>query len=138
MWVSPGTVAPVRDDGLEDVLQRLRRFTGERHWSRFHDPKNLAMLVASEAGELVHLFRWVRNDEADAFATRPENRPPIEEEIADVAIGVLLLADRLGVDLLELVRAKIARNAQKYPVAHDGGVPPSSGAELRLVPGRRD
>jgi dCTP diphosphatase len=134
MWVSPGSVAPVRDDGLEDVLQRLRRFTGERHWSRFHDPKNLAMLVASEAGELVHLFRWVKNDEADAFAARPEHRGAIEEEIADVAIGVLLLADRVGVDLLEIVRSKIARNAQKYPVARDGDAAPASGPELRLVP----
>jgi dCTP diphosphatase len=133
MWVSPASVAPVRDDGLEDVLQRLRRFTGERQWSRFHDPKNLAMLVASEAGELVHLFRWVSNDEADAFAARAENRGAIEEEIADVAIGVLLLADRVGVDVLAAIRSKIARNAQKYPVARDGEAASAGGPELRAV-----
>lgn len=100
---------------LQDLVERLRRFTGERRWSRFHDPKNLAMLVASEAGELLHLFRWVKSDGADAFAARPENREAIEEEIADVAIGVLLMADRVGVDLAEAVRSKIARNAEKYP-----------------------
>jgi dCTP diphosphatase len=105
----------MRDDGLADLVERLRRFTGERGWSRFHDPKNLAMLVASEAGELLHLFRWVSNAEADAFAARPETRRPLEEEIADVAIGILLLADRIGLDLAEAVRAKIARNAEKYP-----------------------
>lgn len=106
----------MRDDGLADVVERLRRFTSERGWSRFHDPKNLAMLVASEAGELLHLFRWVSNADADAFAARPENRRALEEEIADVAIGILLLADRAGLDLVEAVRAKIARNAEKYTV----------------------
>lgn len=133
MWVSPGTVSPVRDDCLEDVLQRLRRFTSERNWSRFHDPKNLAMLVSSEAGELLHLFRWVANEDADAFAARPENRGAIEEEIADVAIGVLLLADRVGVDLLEIVRSKIARNAQKYPLLRDGEAGAATGTDLRAV-----
>jgi NTP pyrophosphatase (non-canonical NTP hydrolase) len=102
-------------DRLDDLLARLRRFTRERDWSRFHDPKNLAMLLASEAGELLHLFRWVPNAEADAFAARGENRRAIETEIADVAISVLLLADRLGVDLAEIVKGKIARNAEKYP-----------------------
>ncbi len=105
----------MRDGDLQDLVERLRRFTGERAWGRFHDPKNLAMLVASEVGELVHLFRWVRNDDADAFAARPETRPAIEEEIADVAIGVLLLADRVGVDLPEIVRRTIARNAERSP-----------------------
>jgi dCTP diphosphatase len=100
---------------LHDLTLRLRRFTSERGWSRFHDPKNLAMLVASEAGELLHLFRWVRNEDADAFAARPENRAAVEEEVADVAIGVLLLADRIGLDLGDAVRRKIARNAEKYP-----------------------
>jgi NTP pyrophosphatase (non-canonical NTP hydrolase) len=103
------------DDRLADLVAQLRRFTREREWSRFHDPKNLAMLVASEAGELLHLFRWVPNGEADAFAARPENRCEIETEVADVAIGVLLLADRVGLDLAEIVRAKIARNGEKYP-----------------------
>ncbi len=120
---APCYAAPVKDDGLQDLVDRLRRFTRERRWSRFHDPKNLAMLVASEAGELLHLFRWVKNDDADAFAARPENRPAIEEEIADVAIGVLLLADRIGLDLAEIVRAKIARNAEKYPAASAAAAP---------------
>jgi NTP pyrophosphatase (non-canonical NTP hydrolase) len=106
----------VENDILQDLIVRLRHFTGERQWSRFHDPKNLAMLVASEAGELLHLFRWVKNDDADAFARRPESRREIEAEIADVAIGVLLLADRIGVDLAAIVRSKIARNAEKYPI----------------------
>lgn len=113
---APCYLGPVENDILQDLIVRLRHFTGERQWSRFHDPKNLAMLVASEAGELLHLFRWVKNDDADAFARRPESRREIEAEIADVAIGVLLLADRIGVDLAAIVRSKIARNAEKYPI----------------------
>lgn len=108
----------MQNDRLEELIQRLRRFNGERQWGRHHDPKNLAMLVASEAGELLQIFRWVRNDDADAFARRPESRREIEAELADVAIGVLLLADRIGVDLPAIVRSKIERNAEKYPVGN--------------------
>ncbi len=103
------------DGDLRDLVERLRRFTAERGWARHHDPKNLSMLVASEAGELLQVFRWVRSEDADAFAADPEHRGAIEEELADVAIGVLLLADRMGADLPEIVRRKIARNAERYP-----------------------
>lgn len=116
MWDPSASVGCVENDRLQNLIARLRRFTGEREWSRHHDPKNLAMLVASEAGELLHLFRWVKNEDADAFARRPESRPDIEAELADVAIGVLLLADRIGADLAAIVESKIARNAEKYPV----------------------
>ena len=102
-------------DAFDGLLAELRRFTRERDWAQFHDPKNLSMLVASEAGELLHLFRWVRTEEADAFAARPENKAAIEEEVADTAIAVLLLADRLGVDLGAAIREKIAKNGRKYP-----------------------
>jgi dCTP diphosphatase len=102
-------------DRLEELVQELRRFTRDRDWGRHHDPKNLAMLLASEAGELVQLLRWVPSGEADAFAAAPENRGRIAEELADVAIGVLLLADRMGLDLPAAVHAKIRRNAEKYP-----------------------
>ena len=101
---------------LERVLGRLRRFTTERDWTRFHDPKNLAMLLASEAGELVALLRWVANGEADAFVRASENRPAVEAEAADVAIALLLFCDRAGIDLAAAVDAKIAANAAKYPV----------------------
>ena len=106
--------AGMRD--LERVLARLREFTAERDWGQFHDPKNLAMLLASEAGELVALLRWVPNAEADAFARSSAHRGELEAEVADVAIALLLLCDRAGIDLLGAVEAKIAANAAKYPV----------------------
>ncbi len=106
---------------LDRLLDRLREFTEERDWAQFHDPKNLAMLLASEAGELVALLRWVPNAEADAFVRGPADRPAVEAEAADVAIALLLFCDRAGIDLARAVEAKIAVNAAKYPVALSRG-----------------
>jgi NTP pyrophosphatase (non-canonical NTP hydrolase) len=101
---------------LERVVPKLRRFTAERDWGQFHDPKNLTMLLASEAGELVALLRWVPGEEADAFVRSSENRPRVEAEVADAAIALLLFCDRAGIDLARVVEEKIAANAAKYPV----------------------
>ncbi len=106
---------------LDGVMTRLRAFTAERDWAQFHDPKNLAMLLASEAGELVALLRWVPNAEADAFVRGAADRPAVEAEAADVAIALLLFCDRAGIDLARAVEAKIAANAAKYPVALSRG-----------------
>ncbi len=98
------------------VVSQLRQFNAERNWGQFHDPKNLAMLLASEAGELTALLRWVPNAGADAFVRSDEQRAEVEAEVADVAIALLLFCDRAGIALLPVVEAKIARNAEKYPV----------------------
>lgn len=100
---------------LEAFRQELRTFVAERDWKQFHDPKNLAMLLASEAGELVALLRWVENAEADAFAADAKNRAKIEAEVADVAIAVMLLCDRLGLDVVDVMRAKLEKNRLNYP-----------------------
>lgn len=102
-------------DSLAAVQEELRRFVAERDWQRFHDPKNLAMLVASEAGELLGVLRWVDNREADAFAARDPARSEVAAEVADVAIALLLLADRLGIDLVAAIREKIEINRRNYP-----------------------
>jgi len=101
---------------IERMVSQLRRFTADRDWGQFHDPKNLAMLLASEAGELTALLRWVPNGEADAFVRSEEHRAEVEAEVADVAIALLLFCDRAEVDLARAVESKIARNAEKYPV----------------------
>jgi NTP pyrophosphatase (non-canonical NTP hydrolase) len=107
--------------GFEELVCDLRTFTEARDWAQFHDPKNLAMLVASEAGELVAEYRWVRGEEADAHSRAPEPRARIAAEIADVGLGLLLLCDRIGLDLVEAMRAKLAKNAERYPVAASKG-----------------
>jgi NTP pyrophosphatase (non-canonical NTP hydrolase) len=110
-------------DRLDEVLERIREFVRERDWEQFHDPKNLAMAVASEAGELAAELRWVDNRDADAWCRDPEKLPRVTAEIADVAITLLMLADRVGVDVLAAVRDKLAANALKYPVARVRGTP---------------
>ena len=104
-----------RMSSLDELKAELRAFVAVRDWQQFHDPKNLAMLVASEAGELLAEYRWVRSDEADAHSREEAARARIIAEIADVGIGLVLLSERIGVDLVEAMRAKVKKNAEKYP-----------------------
>jgi dCTP diphosphatase len=101
---------------LDEITIALRQFVADRDWRQFHDPKNLAMLVASEAGELVAEYRWVRGDEADVRSQEPAARARIAAEIADVGIALLLLCDRIGLDLMAAIEDKLAKNAARYPV----------------------
>jgi len=98
------------------LVEELRLFVAERDWSQFHDPKNLAMLLASEAGELLAEYRFIANDRADAFSHEPEARQRIANEIGDVGIALLLLCDRTGIDLDAAMRDKLTRNRERYPV----------------------
>jgi len=99
-----------------EALQRdLRAFASERDWEQYHTPQNLAALVASEAGELLALFRWGQ----DAVRDRPSD---VGHELADVFLGVLRLADVAGIDLIAAAREKIAINADRYP-AHPSSSP---------------
>jgi len=95
----------------------LRRFVAARDWRQYHDPKNLAMAVASEAGELLAEYRWVAGAEADAFSRRRGPRRRIEDEAADVGLTLLLLCDRIGLDLVAAMRKKLAKNRRRYPTA---------------------
>lgn len=101
---------------LRSLVDALRRFNAERAWGQFHDPKNLAMLLASEVGELVALLRWVPGSEADAFVRDGRHRASVEAEVADVAIALLLFCDRAGMDLASAIRAKLEVNRRNYPV----------------------
>jgi dCTP diphosphatase len=101
---------------IEAFVGELRRFVAERDWAQFHDPKNLAMLLASEAGELVAEYRWVAGPEADARSREGTPRARIADEIGDVGIALLLLCDRTGIDLLSAMSDKLAKNRARYPV----------------------
>lgn len=101
---------------LERVIEELRRFVKERDWDQFHDPKNLSMAVVSEAGELAAEYRWLRSDEADDWSIAPENRSRVAAEAADVGIALLMFCDRVGIDLLDAMNAKIEVNRANYPV----------------------
>ena len=100
---------------IEALQRQLAEFAAERDWEQFHSPKNLAMALAAEAGELVELFQWLTETEsANLDATQ---RQAVAHELADVLIYLVRLADRLDVDLDVVVSEKIRINAEKYPVA---------------------
>jgi NTP pyrophosphatase (non-canonical NTP hydrolase) len=102
-------------DELQGFLGQLRQFVAERDWQQFHDPKNLAMLLASEAGELLAEYRWVPNDQADAASRDKERRARILSEVGDVGIALLLLCERIGADPVAAMRAKLEINRTRYP-----------------------
>ena len=108
-------------DRLEAVIQELRLFVAEREGEKFHDPKNLAMALASESGELLAEYRWVSNVEADAYSGVDAQREQIAQEVADVGIMLLLFCDRVGIDLVEAIKQKIAVNRQNYPIERSRG-----------------
>jgi dCTP diphosphatase len=99
-----------RVDRLED---RLRRFRDERDWSRFHSASHLAVAVAVEAAEVLEHFLWI--NDADADSTAVANREALAEELADVLIYLIYLADRVGIDLWEAAERKIDRNERRFP-----------------------
>lgn len=97
---------------FESVRDELRSFVDERAWDAFHAPKDLALSVAIEAGELLEIFQW-RALQATDLA--PEDKRRIQEEVADVVMYCMLLADKAGFDLPAAVHAKLAQNRAKYP-----------------------
>ncbi|MBK8246979.1 MAG: nucleotide pyrophosphohydrolase [Gemmatimonadetes bacterium] len=99
---------------LHELQGEVVRFAEEREWGQFHDPKNLAMALASEAGELLALLRWVPTDRADE-AARGDLRPSLADEIGDVGILLMLLCNRTGIDLGGAIAEKLHRNALRYP-----------------------
>lgn len=103
-----------RIDSLAALRDRLRAFVAERDWDQFHNPKNLAMAMVVEAGELMEHFQWLTPEQADRLP--PETLAEVEHEIADVLIFLVELADRLRIDPLAAAERKLALNAQKYPV----------------------
>ena len=104
---------------LAELAARLREFAEERDWEQFHSPKNLSMALAVEAAELLEHFQWLT--EGESLALAPAKREEVAEELADVFIYLLRLADRLGVDLHGAALAKVAKNAVKYPVEKSRG-----------------
>lgn len=105
--------------GLSDLRDRLRLFAAERDWEQFHSPKNLASALIVEAGELLEIFQWLsQKDSRRLSANRKEKA---REELADVLLYLVRLADKLDIDLVEAARLKIDANAKKYPIAKARG-----------------
>lgn len=91
---------------MEELIERIRKFRDDRDWKQFHTPENLAKSIAIEAGELLENFQWDNN----------YNRETVLEELADIMNYCILMADTLGVDIIEVINNKINKNEKKYPV----------------------
>jgi dCTP diphosphatase len=98
---------------LFKLREALRRFASDRNWDQFHSPKNLAIALIVEAGELLEHFQWLKD--ADSLTLPPAIRSRVEEEVADVFLYLVRLADKLDVDLVQVARAKLEVNASRYP-----------------------
>lgn len=98
---------------LDQLKMRLRQFTAERDWRKYHSPKNLSMALIAEAAELVEHFQWLTEEQSANLP--PEKLAEVELELADIQIYLVELADKLQVDLKNAVEKKLAINAAKYP-----------------------
>jgi NTP pyrophosphatase (non-canonical NTP hydrolase) len=107
------TPVPPHGDSLVGLRDALREFAAARDWEQFHLPKNLAMALIVEAAELVEHFQWLTPVQSATLGA--ERRSHVGEEIADVLLYLILLADALGIDPIEAARAKMVKNAIKYP-----------------------
>ena len=106
-------------DSLHELRDALRLFAAERDWDQFHSPRNLATALAVEAAELLEPFQWL--GESAGRELPPATRAAAVEEMADVLLYLVRLADKLDVDLARAARTKMARNAEKYPVERARG-----------------
>jgi dCTP diphosphatase len=98
---------------LTALRDALRRFAAERDWEQFHTPKNLAMALSVEASELLELFQLLTPEQSQALDADARER--VREEMADVLLYLIRLADRLDVDLVLAAHDKMKQNAHKYP-----------------------
>src|SRR5262245_48517257 len=100
---------------VAELRQLIADFVAERDWSQFHSPKNVSMALAIEAAELMEHFQWLTTDASRELADEPEKLAAVAEELADVIGYSIALANELGIDLSKAIRAKMIKNAEKYP-----------------------
>ncbi len=103
-------------DELSELTERILRFRDERDWKKYHTPKNLIISLLVELGELSEHFQWKTNKEILQSIQDERTKEKIAEELADVAIYLLLLTNELGINLEEAILKKIKKNEEKYPV----------------------
>ncbi len=110
-----------RDTTLQDIKDLIAAFTAERDWQQFHCPKNVAMALASEAGELLAHFRWTVPGEDAALLADSQSLCEVRHELADVLLLLAEFANVAGIDMAEAVREKMEINSQRYPVEKSWG-----------------
>jgi dCTP diphosphatase len=109
---------------LSELRDRMRRFSAERDWGQFHDPKSVILALVGEVGELAELFQWLPAADARALAQAEPLRTRAGEEMADVLLYLVLLADVLGIDLADAATRKITDSERRFPPASVTGEAP--------------
>ena len=102
------------NDSIQQLTREICAFRDARDWAQFHNPKEMAVAITAEAGELLQHFVWQNADQSIERVT--ERREELASEMADVAILLFEMADDCGINLAEAMRQKLARNEQRYPV----------------------
>ena len=106
---------------IEEIQARLADFAKERDWEQFHSPKNLSMALAGEVGELLEIFQWLTEEQSQRSSLTDKQLADAAEELADVLIYALRLADRLDINLDDAISKKIEKNALRYTVEASRG-----------------
>ena len=101
---------------VAQLKTQVAKFTEERNWNKYHKPKDLAISISIEAGELLENFQWLTDEEIEDLSKDPEKIHRIKSELADVFAYALNLSKRLGIDISEAVLEKIKENEKKYPI----------------------
>ena len=109
----------MKQDSLELLKGRLREFAKERDWDQFHSPKNLSMALIAEAAELIEHFQWLTQEQSSNLSV--DKIKEVEQELADILIYLVRIADKLGIDLVEAGHKKVDVNKVKYPSAQVKG-----------------
>lgn len=114
--------------GVSDLIElrdRMRGFTAARDWQQFHDPKSLLLALVAEVGELTELFQWLPADRAIILGAEAPLRTRASEELADVLLCLVRLADVLEIDLMQAASAKMDASEVRFPTENFRGVAPS-------------
>ena len=113
-----GVMARMNDHStqLQEIKDRVLAFARERDWEQFHSPKNLSMAISAEAAELMEHFLWQSPEQSRTDMEVEKLRKKVEEELADIFIFAIEFANISGMDIAEIIEAKMRRNADKYPV----------------------
>jgi NTP pyrophosphatase (non-canonical NTP hydrolase) len=106
---------------LQTLLSKARAFREERDWKQYHSARNVALSVVLEAAELLEIFQWKTDKESEEITKDPAARQKISDELADILLYIMLMADDLDIDLVKAAEEKIKKNAKKYPVHKSKG-----------------
>lgn len=108
-------MASDKETTIAELKELVAKFRDERDWNQFHNPKDLAVSINIEAGELLELFQWKNADEVEADLRDPDRLRYLREEVADIVVYCLNMSDTVGFDLAEAIVEKLQQNAAKYP-----------------------